>query len=52
MENASTTQSSLLSSQLFNNLKIKVYKTIVVLYGCKTLPLTLREERSSLRTGC
>jgi hypothetical protein len=33
---------------LFKNLKIKIYKTIilpVVLYGCKTWSLTLREER-------
>jgi hypothetical protein len=32
---------------LCNNLKIKVYRTIilpVVLYGCETWPLTLREE--------
>jgi hypothetical protein len=29
------------------NVKIKIYKTIilpVILYGCETLPLTLREE--------
>jgi hypothetical protein len=34
-------------SLLSRNLKIKRYKTIilpVVLYGCKTLSLTLREE--------
>jgi len=40
---------NLLSSRLlFNNLKIKIYRTIilpVVLYGCETLSLTLREER-------
>jgi hypothetical protein len=39
---------SLLSSQLLSmNLKVKIYKTIilpVVLYGCETLSLTLREE--------
>ena len=40
---------TLLSSRLLSkNLKIKIYKTIilpVVLYGCETWPLTLREER-------
>jgi len=40
---------NLLSSRLlFKNLKIKIYKTIispVVLYGCETWSLTLREER-------
>jgi hypothetical protein len=39
---------SLLSSQLLSrNLKVKIYKTIilpVVLYGCETWSLTLREE--------
>jgi hypothetical protein len=39
---------SLLSSRLLsNNLKIRIYKTIilhVVLYGCETWSLTLREE--------
>ena len=39
---------TLLSSRLLSkNLKIKIYKTIilpVVLYGCETLSLTLREE--------
>jgi len=33
---------------LSKNLKIKIYRTIilpVVLYGCETWPLTLREER-------
>ena len=33
---------------LSNNLKVKVYRTVilpVVLYGCETWPLTLREER-------
>ena len=38
-----------MSSRLqFKNLKIKIYKTIilsVVLYGCKTWSLILREER-------
>ena len=36
------------SSLLSRNLKIKIYRTIilpVVLYGCETLSLTLREER-------
>ena len=40
---------NLLSSRLLSkNLKIKIYKTItlpVVLYGCETWWLTLREER-------
>ena len=40
---------ALLSSRLLpRNLKIKIYKTIilsVVLYGCKTWSLTLKEER-------
>ena len=40
---------TLLSSRLLSkNLKIKIYKTIillVVLYGCETWSLTLREER-------
>ena len=39
---------NLLSSRLlFKNLKIKIYRTIilpVVLYGCETWSLTLREE--------
>jgi hypothetical protein len=39
-----------LSSRLISiNLKIKVYKTVilpVVLYGCKTWSLTLREEHN------
>jgi hypothetical protein len=38
----------MLSSRLLSrNVKIKIYKTIifpVVLYGCETLSLTLREE--------
>ena len=36
------------SSLLSRNLKIKIYRTIilpVVLYGCETWSLTLREER-------
>jgi hypothetical protein len=39
---------SLLSSRLLSwNLKVKIYKTIIlplVLYGCETWSLTLREE--------
>jgi hypothetical protein len=39
---------SLLSSRLlFRNVKVKIYRTIilpVVLYGCETWALTLREE--------
>jgi len=42
---------NLLSSRLLSkNLKIKIYRTIiltVVLYGCETWSLTLREERRS-----
>jgi len=37
------------SSLLSKNLKIKIYRTIsllVVLYGCKTWSLTLREEHT------
>ena len=41
---------NLLSSRLLpKNLKIKIYRTIIlpiVLYGCETWSLTLREERS------
>ena len=40
---------NLLSSRLlFKNLKIKIYRNIilpVVLYGCETWSLTLREEK-------
>ena len=39
---------SLSSSLLTKNLKIKIYRTIIlpiVLYGCETWSLTLREER-------
>jgi hypothetical protein len=48
---------NLLSSRLLSkNLKIRICKTIilpVVLYGCETWSLTLREEhRVCLRTGC
>ena len=41
-------QNLLSSSSLLKNLKIKIYRTIilpVVLYGCETWSLTLREER-------
>jgi hypothetical protein len=41
-------QNLLSSSLLYKNLKIKIYRNIifpVVLYGCKTWSLTLREER-------
>jgi hypothetical protein len=44
-----TIRSSLLSFRLLSrNLKVKIYKTIilpVVLYGCETWSLTLREEQ-------
>ena len=44
-----TVHRNLLSSRLLSkNLKIKIYRTIilpVVLYGCETWSLTLREER-------
>jgi hypothetical protein len=42
-------QNLLSSSLLSKNLKIKIYRIIifpVVLYGCETWSLTLREERS------
>jgi len=41
-------QNLLFSRLLSKNLKMKIYGTIilpVVLYGCETWPLTLREER-------
>jgi len=41
-------QNLLSSSLLFKNLKIKIYRTMIlpfVLYGCKTWSLILREER-------
>ena len=41
-------QNLLSSSWLSKNLKIKIYRTIilpVVLYGCETWSLTVREER-------
>ena len=50
-------QNLLSSSLLSKKLKIKIYRTIilpVVLYGCETWSLTLREEcrLRCLRTGC
>jgi hypothetical protein len=42
-------QNLLSSSLISKNLKIKIYKTIilpVVLYGCKTWSFSLREEHS------
>ena len=49
-------QNLLSSSLLFKNLKIKIYRTIilpVVLYGCETWSFTSREERSlCLRIMC
>jgi len=41
-------QNLLSFSLLFKNIKIKIYRTVilpVVLYGCETWSLTLREER-------
>ena len=41
-------QNLLSSSLLSKNIKIKIYRTIilpVILYGCETWLLTLREER-------
>ena len=49
MYNKSYAVQNLLSSRLLSkNLKIKIYRTIilpVVLYGCETWSLTMREER-------
>ena len=50
-------QNLLYSSLLSKNIKTKIHRTIifpVVLYGCETWLLTLREERRMrcLRTGC
>ena len=50
-------QNLLSSSLLSKNTEIKIYRTIilsVVLYGCETWSLTLREERRlrCLRIGC
>ena len=41
-------QNILCSGVLYKNIKIKIYRTVillVVLYGCETWSLTLREER-------
>jgi len=41
-------QNLLISSLLYKNLKIKIFRTIilpVVMYGCETWSLTLRKER-------
>jgi hypothetical protein len=46
-------QNVLSAALVTKNLKIKIYRTIistVVMYGCETWSLTLREERS-LRVG-
>ena len=50
-------QNLLSSSLLSRNLKIKIYRNVilpVVLCGCETWPLTLREERRlrGLKIGC
>ena len=48
MSNNHSVQNLLSSSLLSKNLKIKIYRTIIlpiVLYGCETWSLTLREER-------
>jgi hypothetical protein len=53
-----TTVQNILSSRVLSkNLKFRIYKTIilpVVLYGCETWSLTLREELDwkCLKTGC
>jgi hypothetical protein len=42
-----TVQILLTSSYLFKNLKLKIFRTIIlpiVMYGCETWSLTLREE--------
>jgi len=47
-------QNLLSSSLLPKNLKIKAYRTIIlpiVIYGCETWSLTLREERSLRVSG-
>jgi len=48
-------QNLLSSSLLSKNIKIKIYRTIilpVVVYGCETWSLTLREAESVLIIGC
>ena len=42
-------QNSLSSNLLSNNIKIKIYRTVIlpcVLYGCETWSLTLKEKRT------
>ena len=41
-------QNILSSSLVFKNLKIKIYRSIILpdVYGCETWSLTLRKERS------
>ncbi|PSN39257.1 hypothetical protein C0J52_25751 [Blattella germanica] len=46
--NSGNALQGLLSSQLLLNIKLKIYKTVilpVILYGCETWTLTLREEK-------
>ena len=48
-------QNLLFSKLLSKNLKIKIYRTIIlpiVLYGCETWSLTLREERKLRVNTC
>jgi hypothetical protein len=49
-------QMALSSRLLSKNVKIRIYKTVILpleLYGCETWSLTLSEEhRLRLRTGC
>jgi hypothetical protein len=48
-------QNLLFSRLLSKNIKVRMYKSIilpVVLYGCETWFLALREEHRLLRTGC
>jgi hypothetical protein len=49
--NATIRSRSFCPHLLSKNIKIRIYKTIilpVVLYGCETWSLTLREEHSSI----
>jgi mannitol-specific phosphotransferase system IIBC component len=48
-------QNFLSSRLLSEDIKIRIHKTVilpVVLYGCETWPLTLREKHRCLRTRC
>ncbi|KAJ4429380.1 hypothetical protein ANN_21537 [Periplaneta americana] len=48
LEMADISQTDILSQSAVKNLKVKIYKTVillVVLYGCETWTLTLREEQ-------